>query len=346
MSLILTDKYTAKKGMIYLFYTNRILRLLPLYFFYLIVSICIPFICLKLHIFYHKENALYYFMDYFKSLDITTLAYLVISNIFLVGHELSFFLGINFHNGSLFMTADWMRTSGPFVWQFFFIPQSWTLGLELMFYLTIPFLIRRLNLMVILILLSTVLRIYIYHAGYAGYNVGLWQYGFFPTELAMFLLGTLSYRLYLLLNDKNLLNNINSIVVSSVIFILTFCYPWLPQYNSLPYFFNNAQLILYPAVILGLPFLFHISKRSKIDNSIGEYSYPIYLCHAIIASFFSHLFDLEKSNLDIILIIFLSIFLSFIGITFIQKRVDNYRRNRLRSFQNNENIVTVATDVT
>jgi peptidoglycan/LPS O-acetylase OafA/YrhL len=259
-----------------------------------------------------------------------------------MGHELSYFLGINFYNGSLFLASDWTKTSPPYVWQFYFIPQSWTLVLEFMFYLIAPFLIRKLNLTIILILLSTILRVYLYHS---GYNFGTWTYGFFPTEISMFLLGTLSYRLYVLLKNKKFLNKINALLISSVIFMLTFCYQFLPQQNSLPYFFNNAQLIFYPAIILGLPFLFHISRQSKIDNSIGEYSYPIYLCHLIIIPFFGLPFIPDKSPLDIILIIFFSIALSFVGITFIQNRIEKYRQNRFRRMvRHNENAVTVATD--
>lgn len=344
MSLILNDKYTAKRGGVYLFYTNRILRLIPLYFFFLIVSICLSYICLKLDILPNKLNTLYGIINYFKSLDITTLAYLFVSNIFLIGHEFSAFLGINFNDGSLFLTSDWTKTSPPYVWQFYFIQQSWTLSLEFMFYLIAPFIIRKLNLTIILILLSTILRIYLYHS---GYNFGFWQYGFFPTEISMFLLGTLSYRLYVLLKNNKFLNKINALLISSVIFMLTFCYQLLPQQNSLPYFFNNAQLILYPATILGLPFLFHISKQSKIDNYIGEYSYPIYLCHMIIIPFFGRPYIADKSTLDIILIIIFSIALSFVGITFIQNRIEKYRQNRFRRMvQHNENTVTVATDAT
>jgi peptidoglycan/LPS O-acetylase OafA/YrhL len=39
------------------------------------------------------------------------------------------------------------------------------------------------------------------------------------------------------------------------------------------------------AVPIGIPFLFHLTRRSAIDRGLGELSYPLYLVHILIFPF-------------------------------------------------------------
>jgi len=336
MSLILNDKYTNKKSSLFLFYTNRMFRLMPLYCFFLIVSI--GFTCIFDYSNY-KSIALLYFIDYFKMLDISSKVYVIATHILVIGQDLSFFLGINPHTGGLSIdSTSLIHTTDPVLWGFYFIPQSWTLSLEFCFYLLVPFFVKRINSTILVILLSFMIRIVIYSM---GYNFDPWTYRFFPFELAMFLSGTLSHKLYLFLKHKKIINNVNSLAVSGIILILTFCYPLLPQRNSFPYFFNDAQLLYYTIVVLGLPFIFQISRSNKIDRFIGELSYPIYLCHLIIIPLFGEPYAADKSPSALLYIICLSIALSVVSVIVIQRHVDNYRQRR---YQIMARTCTVAVD--
>ena len=328
MSLILNDKYTDKssnKTSLLLFYTNRLFRLMPLYYFFLLVSLFSLCLCLFLDISHYNSISNYCNINYFNRLDITTKVFLIISQVLVIGMDLSNFLGINLNNGSLFISSTALHNTPS--WAFLFIPQAWTLSLEFYFYLLAPFFVKRTNIptTIIVIILCFIMRFFIY---LYGYNYNPWTYRFFPTELALFLLGTLSYQLYLFLKSKNLFHNLISFSISGIIFILAFCYPFLPQQNSVPCFFNDAQLIFYSTVILGLPFLFHISKQNSIDRFIGELSYPIYLCHLIIIPFFGVPLVYSETAADILYILSFTIIFSIFSVIFIQKYVDNYRQRR------------------
>ena len=108
------------------------------------------------------------------------------------------------------------------------IPQAWTLGLELSFYLIAPFILKRLNLIIILLIISILTRIYLYYIG-----LGLqdpWSYRFFPTELAFFLFGSLSHQIwkpYLL--SRGILNKKLSLIAVCVVMLYCILFFLLPH---------------------------------------------------------------------------------------------------------------------
>lgn len=170
------------------------------------------------------------------------------------------------------------------------------------------------------------LRIYLYSLGFRYLP---WNCGFFPTELGMFLVGSLSHRLYVFLNERALIKTAVSLVVSGIMFTLTFCYHLLPQGNTVPYFFNDAQIIYYSSIAVGLPFLFHLTRKSTIDRFIGELSYPIYLCHFILIDTFIFLKAPQYGALPATFMILLStLVLAAAGMLIIQKPVDRFRQKR------------------
>lgn len=180
MSLILNEKY--KKGSYKLFITNRFLRLYPIYWCVLILTViwCV--------IMYYSsntlaENSLSVFINYFQNMDFTTVIFLIFINLFLFGQDIALFLGLNPTSGGLFFTENF-RNSNPQVHSFIFVPQAWTVGLELMFYLIAPFLVRR-KIVTILILtaFTLCLKMFFYNS---GFNHDPWTYRFFPTELLFF----------------------------------------------------------------------------------------------------------------------------------------------------------------
>jgi peptidoglycan/LPS O-acetylase OafA/YrhL len=138
------------------------------------------------------------------------------------------FAGLNVHSGNLFFTSNFQNTN-PALHSFIFVPQAWTLGLELMFYVIAPFLLRkRLRIIVLLILLSLLLRVIIYN--YFGLQHDPWTYRFFPTEIAFFLCGNLSYRIFKRIEKQNI-KRLYAIVIFSGLILFTTLYSNLPSLN-------------------------------------------------------------------------------------------------------------------
>ena len=114
-------------------------------------------------------------------------------------------------------------------------------------------------------------------------NIGLgtedpFSFRFFPLEMGLFLLGTFSHQFIKPLFDSlSLLKNryfTNLITFCFIGIILVF---HIIDINSL-----LKAFALIVTFILFLPLLAQFQQRSELDNWIGSFSYPIYICHWIV----------------------------------------------------------------
>ena len=79
--------------------------------------------------------------------------------------------------------------------QFIFGGPSWTLGVELSFYLIAPFLVRqRLSIQLLTLLASLAVRVALSH--FFNYTDDPWNYRFFPSQVSFFMAGSLGYAFY------------------------------------------------------------------------------------------------------------------------------------------------------
>ena len=200
-------------------------------------------------------------------------------NIALAGYLLFTNLTMFFQEGTLFLAIrnDLASfTTNPTVTQFFVgnglaVPQAWSLGVELSFYLLAPFLLKQSNKRLLVAAgVSLLLK-----AAFISFVIDRdpWTYRFFPFELGWFLVGALVYRK----KDKlaslfGFINNNYKVVVSYLmVFILTTC--------SLS---GVVIHLMYPALFaLIIPFIFSATARIKFDTKIGELSYPFYIFHLV-----------------------------------------------------------------
>ncbi len=272
MTLILETKYVGP-GSYWLFISNRFLRLFPIYWVILALTIASA---LVYRIALGHWLQLAPFVLWRHELSGPTWLYLLLTNVAIVGQDLLLFLGLDPQRGTLFWTNDFLAQAVP-IYAFLLVPQAWSIGLEITFYLVAPFIVRR-NVVQVgaLVLLSLLLRIYIYYG--LNWHFDPWTYRFFPTELAFFLCGTLAYRLYAWLKPQAWPHAL-AWVVTLLILGLTIFYPLLPA----P--LGNEELKLwshYLLILLGLPFAFLATATSKVDRWLGELSYPVYLVHFLI----------------------------------------------------------------
>ncbi len=317
MSLILDSKYVGKNSY-KLFITNRFLRIYPLYWAVLILTILVSVIS---GLITHNWLQLEPYGTLHHNMGLGAYMVSIISNLIIFGQDVVMFLGLNIKTGGIFLTNNFRNVDHAF-YIFLFVPQAWTLSLELMFYLIAPLVLNK-NIWLLLCIMaaSLLLRCHIYKG--LGWTWDPWTFRFFPTELLFFLLGNLSYRIYRSIKDKRRYLRISKFV-TCLFFLIVFLYPniYLRGQHDLtftPYYF---------LAFLSLPFIFNLTKNSKIDNRIGELSYPIYLVHNIIIWLIGLKFSVEANNFSTTLTIIFSILTAFILLKLIVDPIDKFRQLR------------------
>ncbi len=296
MALVLNEKYIGVNNSFKLFISNRFLRLFPTY---LLVMVSVAVVNIIIYLAFRKSlmiNELFSFNlgfgDYFK---------IIYLNIFLFGQAAILFID----------------SAVPFQ-HFIFVPQAWTLELEFLFYLIIPFIARRsVWLIISLASISLGLRLIFYKMGYWQ---DPWSYRFFPFELFFFLFGVLSYRLYLKIKSTEIVKGYLS-AIFCIVLSYTFFFKYLPGTEI------GKSITYYLLLFFSLPFIFKHTAKSKFDRLIGELSFPLYITHIFIISF---IYNLVKNPKFVGLsALVLTTFIAWIIFYFFERKIEKYRQGRI-----------------
>ncbi len=322
--MILNEKY-IDKGSYSLFLSNRFLRLYPMFWAVLLLTI---FASIVSFIFIGSWTGLTAYVEYFDIMAAETVFFQIFSNIALFGQDVVMFLGMNQETGTMYFTSDF-RTSDPKFYSFLLVPQAWSLGIEVMFYLIAPFIVRKTNFIIGgLIILSISIRLFTYI--YLDYTNDPWTYRFFPSELALFLLGTVAYRLY----KSNIMLNVNCMDGKLKYIIVVLFFSVLIFYQFIPSFEFSGHIknwLFYGFFCLSLPFIFELSKSSKLDARIGELSYPIYISHILVISSISPFLSvIGWQEYQGIMAVFFTILVSYILLLLISDPIEKIRRSRVK----------------
>ena len=243
------------------FFTNRFLRIFPIYWVVTVLSFGANLLA-------NKE-----FFTRFHAMPLSAWILVVSSNILLFGQDWVMFASV--HHGHMYFTGE-PSNSDVLLYRALLVPQAWTLGLELTFYLIAPFVLRRRKLILALLAASLALRIALVMNG-----TGLkdpWTYRFFPTELGLFLFGALSHQILLPAYQRYLKDSIRTASVAATTALAVYSI----LFNSIPIAMGVKELLLVGAYIALLPLTFVFQNSVKKDKIIGELSYPLYISHFIV----------------------------------------------------------------
>lgn len=266
------------------FWKSRILRIYPIYWVVLaltvIASLFIPEFGKP-----HLESALQFSAF----------------NFFLIGLDIIIILAL---------------TGGPTSISNIVVPQSWSLSLELYYYMVVPVLnklkTRRLAILCLIILSC---KFWLY------FTTGLrdpWSYRFFPLEIGFFLWGMLMYRLQWKLPKY-----------SEVVFLVVWLFGNIYRLNS-PLEAHNWKSMIFP-LLLGMTLNNYASwDRFKFVKVLGKISYPFYLIHILVSSVTC--IGLSRMNLSIgnwptyLLILSLTFALSYLLVKLVEDPIDEIRK--------------------
>lgn len=316
MFLVLDRKYLDLPAGRYLFYTNRLLRLLVTYWIVLAVSILVFLALWQARI---ATTTFGPWIGAFGALDTASRAWLLLCQLSLFGLDTSNFLAVG-PGGGLMFAPDFIHPSLP-AFRLLFVPQAWSLSLELYFYLLAPFLARRsLAVLVTLVLLSVLARVLMF--ALFGWHRDPWSYRFFPGELVFFLLGGLACRAHASWQSR--MTPRAARLASAVLLATTLLWPLLPLGRDslagrLPY------LLLLAAT---LPWLFELSRDDPRDRALGELSYPLYLCHLLLIAAFDALLQ-SVPSLRAGGVVLASLALAWMLARFVEWPLERFRGRRL-----------------
>lgn len=317
MSLILNEKYnTSDKTVV--FYKNRFLKLFPIYWTILALTILL---FIASYLILNKGVVLEHIFNNIDNLGFFSI-YVFLSNIFLLGEDLLMFLGFN--GDTIIFTKSFSDTEIPFH-KFIIVPQSWTLSLEIMFYLIAPFIARKsIKLLLVLFSISALIKFSLWNIGYIN---DPWSYRFILSELSFFFVGMIMYKIYKLGFYTKIIDNKSLFFIGLILLLLSgyFYYDLKSILN-----FNEIDIfkyVIYVLFVLFLPLLFVQTKDNKIDRYIGELSYPVYIVHIFVIMFVSKIAN--DTNLSLLAVIG-SILFSILLNKFIQEKIEKIRIKNLK----------------
>lgn len=233
-------------------------------------------------------------------------------------------IGLAFCNLSMIGTdtVEFFKLHGELPSHWLLIPQSWSISAELWFYLLVPFLARWSNRTLAWLLAgSMAVRVAVISLHLPFFP---WQQRLFPAELAFFLAGMFAYRAYLALDARGLLTRRRGLAALTVGAVFISCIGRLPFASGLSVW--NSLLFGFIIFVL-LPPIFHLTRRSRSDRFIGEFSYPVYLWHGYIGIFIGPAQRLWQGGL----LLLLSVLFSLPLVLWVERPLENWRSRRLEA---------------
>jgi peptidoglycan/LPS O-acetylase OafA/YrhL len=314
MSMVLTGKYSGLENL-WLFYSNRFLRLYPSYIAAVILTAIVAVFS------YYKPGApqqgavVTEILEHAQGrgeIGLASLIGIIFANISLIGSDILFMLFRPLDGSNLFfLLGD--REHATRLGGYLLVGPAWSLGIELWFYALIPFMIRwKIWILAVIAMLSFALQMGMDH--FYPWS----SYFFFPANLWLFLLGSIGFKLW---NNYDFINKIKR---NHILFIATASIFCLVFREFIP-FFRNYFLLVGGLAAVSIPFLFEATKNSEFDKWLGNLSFPLYVFHAAVMMYFENFWHTQS----FVYIASASITISLLSIMLIENPIDRLRAARV-----------------
>ncbi|WP_143088812.1 acyltransferase family protein [Izhakiella capsodis] len=206
-----------------------------------------------------------------------------------------------------------LNTFAVYFNNYIIVPQSWSLGLELQFYLLIPFILsgRRK-------VMWAILSFALFVPAFAGLiNTDYFGYRMLTGTLFIFLLGSMMAE-----GEKKSLWAFYIVSCVMLLFSLTV--------KNLSHEFNKEVL---SGIVIGVPvvgLIFKINLKSKIDTLAGDLSYGVYLNHLMFFYIFNKMGFSVLSTSGALIILGSSLTMSYISLRLIEQPFYRMRHRKIR----------------
>jgi peptidoglycan/LPS O-acetylase OafA/YrhL len=272
MAMILNEKYTGS-GNYKRFILSRAFRIFPVYWLILILAAIFSLVG---YFGWGQSYYLFRYINHHACLSPLTICYFILENVMVLGQDILYFMRLD--EGCRPVLTYNVLSYKHTGYQYLLVPQAWTISIEFMFYLIAPFLVRKeITWQVLLALAGFGAKYYFSTKHYLSFDP--WTYRFFPFELAFFLSGSICYRVYLWLRDKNIPDVFGNMLLVLTITTILF-------YDEIICEAATKNFFFYLFVFAAIPFIFKALKNNKADRFIGELSFSIYISHHIVVSLF------------------------------------------------------------
>ncbi len=321
MALILNEKYQLGKGSYFDFIVSRFLRIFPTYFVVLLLTIFLSLFSIQ--VCGKNIGPITLWLQNWVQFDWPTQLFLVISHVGLFGQDAYYFIGLD-QLGGLYLEPNLWINHNEF-YKFMFVPQAWSLSLELCFYLLAPFLVRC-SIPTVALMITASIGVRFILMLWFGWKSDPWAYRFFPSELSLFLCGIAAYRIYSIIkirkmDTQTLFGWLTLGCAACAVLLISHSPGGFIMWKNISYFV---------AILLALPFLFKLTKHSKIDSIIGELSYPMYLCHMLVIWLFN-LIELPNRIMSNIGVLLVTLLMSISLYWYVDRKVNIYRHKKFFS---------------
>lgn len=275
MSLVLTDKYRSRSA----FYLNRFLRLYPAFLIVAMLTWAWFFISWW---WLGRAPTTDGWPEAYASMDGWQRLALIVSNWTMVGQDIPSLFHYKAGAGFSFLAGPTDGTAaGQWVGYYRTIGPAWSIGSEIWFYLTAPFLVGwRWPWLLLLGLFS-------YAVFFAMNQSGVVLTGyFFPALLWFFIAGIFLHRLYDIAQIHRHLALAAGVIIASIGVAMI------------------GVISTTTALSVIVPFAFALTKRNAIDAFVGELSYPIYLLHMLVMMMLMNVFhDASGTSIAVVSIV-------------------------------------------